>query len=89
MQTIASCCPRLTSLALAHCTQFTDRGLIAALTPMLLRPAAPDCSTAPLRRLNLSFTQVRCCPWVSLTGGLIDLWLPCLQRHQCGAVSLP
>ncbi|KAL4419549.1 hypothetical protein ABPG77_006880 [Micractinium sp. CCAP 211/92] len=58
LQTIASCCPRLTSLALAHCTQFTDRGLIAALTPMLLRPAAPDGSTAPLRRLNLSFTQI-------------------------------
>lgn len=57
MQTIAECCPRLSSLALAHCTQFTDRGLTAALTAMLLRPAAADGSSAPLRRLNLSYTQ--------------------------------
>ncbi|EFN51581.1 hypothetical protein CHLNCDRAFT_55036 [Chlorella variabilis] len=55
---VADSCPLLASLSLAHCTQFSDRGLCAALSTMLLRPAAPDGSSAPLRRLDLSFIQV-------------------------------
>ena len=57
-QTLAERCPCLEALSLAHCTQFSDGGLTAALTRMLLRPAAPDGSSASLRRLDLSFTQV-------------------------------
>ncbi|PSC74657.1 F-box LRR-repeat 6-like [Micractinium conductrix] len=58
LQTLARCCPRLTSLSLAHSTQYSDRGLIAALGAMLGRPAAPGGSSAPLRCLDLSFVQV-------------------------------
>jgi hypothetical protein len=54
---LADACPLLSSLSLAHCTQFSDRGLAAALTAMLLRPVAPDGSSEPLRRLDLSFIQ--------------------------------
>ena len=56
-QVLADACPLLSSLSLAHCTQFSDRGLAAALTAMLLRPVAPDGSSEPLRRLDLSFIQ--------------------------------
>ncbi|PRW20378.1 F-box LRR-repeat 6-like [Chlorella sorokiniana] len=58
LQTIAEHCPCLEALSLAHCTQFSDGGLTAQLSRMLLRPAAPDGSSAPLRRLDLSFTQI-------------------------------
>jgi len=61
LQTIAEHCPNVESLSLAHCTQFSDGGLIAQLSRMLLRPAAADGSSTPLRRLDLSFTQVGCC----------------------------
>ena len=60
LQTIADHCPCLEALSLAHCTQFSDGGLIAQLSRMLLRPAAADGSSTPLRRLDLSFTQVGC-----------------------------
>ncbi|KAL4431484.1 hypothetical protein ABPG75_006740 [Micractinium tetrahymenae] len=84
LQTIAGCCPRLSSLALAHCTQFTDRGLIAALTTMLLRPAAPDGSTAPLRCLNLSFTQIS--PKVSGLDQVVREVLAAQARNPSGPV---
>lgn len=68
LRAVAESCPRLASLSLAHCTRFTDRGLAAALAIMLLRPAAPDGSSGPLRRLDLSFMQARA---VLLTGALL------------------
>lgn len=81
LQTIAEHCPCLEALSLAHCTQFSDSGVTAQLGRMLLRPAAPDGSSAPLRRLDLSFTQV--CGY----GGLCVEWHAALLRAVVGAAA--
>lgn len=56
LQALAENCPRLTQLDLSYCTCFSEAGLTAALSVMLLRRAADGAQ--PLRRLNLSCIQV-------------------------------
>ncbi|KAI3424296.1 hypothetical protein D9Q98_009851 [Chlorella vulgaris] len=84
LQLVAARCPVLTSLSLAHCSQFGEAALCAALTEMLLRPAAADRSSAPLTHLDLSFSEIA--PKVSGLDTVVRTVLAQQARNGSGPV---
>jgi hypothetical protein len=87
LQLVAARCPVLTTLSLAHCSQFGEAALCAALTEMLLRPAAADRSSAPLTHLDLSFSEVSRHGCGML--GLVAVYYVTLAQHMPCCKHLP